>query len=74
MSLIPTVVWIWGAVGFIGLLLLFLVLRGAKQQGASEEKIRQQKEVNDALTRASDVQAEHRDPADTERRLRDGTF
>ena len=74
MSLIPFWVWLLGGSLLAGGVLLWLLIKSARREGASDEKLKQSGEVNEALRRAGDVQNEHRTVDDTTERLRRGDF
>ncbi len=62
--------------GVFGLVTLFFkwLTDSQRQQGALEERQRQNDSANEAIRKADDVLAEHRDPDGVTERLRRGDF
>lgn len=67
-----------GAMGaaavILGGILIAALRKSAEQAGAKAEQVREMQKADEAKERANEVLAEHRDPDDATKRLRDGTF
>lgn len=64
---------IGGGFLIVGIIIWFLV-RNAKKQGIAEQLARDSKVVAETESAIHQVQDEHRDPAETKKRLKGGTF
>lgn len=65
---------IGGGLVLIGAFLISALQRSAKEAGRNEARAEEMARADEAKERANAVLAEHREPSDADKRLRDGTF
>lgn len=63
-----------GAAVILGGILISALKKTAFNEGEKAERVREMAKADEAKEKANEVLAEHRDPDDATRRLRDGSF